>query len=812
MKTTVNAIEMVKAAGVTAVGEIRLFLMETRAITIDVMKAALVENGYGVPTGRPKKIEVADLLARAVVDMAMDEEIAEELMAEEIETTIPSAAGETPVAEENNNKEESAMTVKKTLQEITNEKNMKALENSPMLRKLGTSMMDVKGHAAYENPAIGEMLAKVHAAKDRYLENIGELAVTIEDIEFYPTEQELVEEGFTRHQIRKMIKDRKVVRELPKPLASGSIMRFIGEVTVRMPEGYAQIKKWNPNKPNSKGKLGAPEWIDFVGYDLNLVKRPFNMRRPLAEGTGLVVLSIFEFEDVDGVVSLPQVSLPTEKGSDGTRYPIFQTADVRYAKSKDAEEADMPLYLQDNNESFNAQVTAFLQMFTNEFMQADPKNHHGFKKTSCVNMVRFQTRDGVMDDEHMASKKSRVILEQPDVMQLAQVGSEQPNTYCTVLDKFLDLEAVEILNEAEKMERAGAEGRDEDGEVRFQRHDEIMVAGKLMKRNTVRESIIEKNCAACPFYCGNSPKAESQVSKEKAENKEKGGNGFVSAFYRERPKAKAQAVQTLVKENGKSKWVTKFPYELLGKVEDIMAIRVKGAGMTVYGSDAVMELIDPEYVVPVEEFDARHATVMKQINQIFYAAFNLDKLSESQAELVFELADNKPEGLTDNESERWDNAVHWLTQSLGWAQEREAAKNIAPFTTKFFAGVREGAVELHIEDIMGDTLYRAETNQLGWGLGYDDLFAAEFVRYLDEVAIDYVYEVIMNGTEYAVVGGTDKDKELASGALQEMLQRELNWTWVRGVRRDADQAAALAELKVSDEVKGYIAQVIGLNK
>jgi hypothetical protein len=50
--TEVNAIELVEAAGLTNAGAIRLFLMETKGITIPVIKAGIEELGYEVPTGK----------------------------------------------------------------------------------------------------------------------------------------------------------------------------------------------------------------------------------------------------------------------------------------------------------------------------------------------------------------------------------------------------------------------------------------------------------------------------------------------------------------------------------------------------------------------------------------------------------------------------------------------------------------------------------------------------------------------------------------------------------------------------------------
>lgn len=830
--TIATAIEMVIAAGVQNAGEIFTFVMDkSNGVTVPMLEEALVEMMVAFKK-KDSKATKADFFARALemdIEDYMDE----------------SAAGETLVAENtttNTIEEEETMTNEIVKANVT-AAGVTIQTGSGMMKSLPTPKVRTRqdlgifheAGAHSGNAALVDMLNKVNGAKDEYVKNVGENPVTVEAIEFYP---EMKEATPAERRARKVVREHK--------MATGNVIRFIGEVTVRMPEGYAQIKVWNPNKPNSKGTLGAPEFIDFVGYDLNLVKRQFDMRRPLAEGTGRVVLSIVEFVDgATGEVSPLSVTLPTEKGKDGTRYDIFQTNDARFIKTKDAKRVDEPLYVRDNNAAFNAQVTAFVQMYANEFVQADPRNHHGFNKTSCVNMVRFGTKDGVMDDENMASKKSRVILEQPDVMQLAQVGSEQPNTYCMVMDKWLDLEAVHILNEAEQFERT--EGLGDDDEVRFQYHDEIKIAGRFVKRNTVRQTMIEKTCAACPHFCGNSPKAESQVAKEKVEAREAGKSDYVSPFYREKAKAKAQVVQSLVTVEGKDKWVNAYPYEVIGKVQDLKGFRIKGAGMTVYGSDEVMAMVDPEYAVPVEEFDARHASVMKDINRIFYAAFNFDKLDEGQHTIIREM--EKPEGITDNESERWDNAMFWYNQSIGWAKEREAARNIAPFYQHFFAGdvkekkvVFEGTiggktpfinrpanmVKLNITDVMGDTLFRAESGTLGWGLGYEDLNTTEFVRYLDESVIDYVYEVIMDGTEFCIVaepmdGDTEadaesarkkaeRDMELAAGALQEMLQREINYTFVRGVRRDANPLEALLNLKVCDEVKGYIAEVAGLLK
>ena len=788
IQTMPVAIEMVINAGLTTAEDIFQFVMDKgNKVTVPMIEEALLDMVVAFKKKDAKETK-ASFFARAL-EMDMDEYVPE---------VVAPAVDESPAADIKS--EEEVIMEELNLASIVKAGGIteeQKAANRRMLERSGGENFNptARNVKMTEEPdALHQMLAKVNAAKDQYVRNVGEHAIIVESITFYPERKEA-----TREEVR----NRHYIRE--NKLKNGSIMRFVGEVTVRLPEGYAQIKIWNKDKINSKGKKGAPEFVDFVGVDVNLAKQRYNMRKGFAKGTGLVTLSIYEFVSADGTVSDVQVSLPTEKGKDGTRYPIFQTSDVRYIRTKDAAYVDEPLYVRDNNEHFNAQVTAMVQLFINEFRQAHPDNHNGYDKTNCVHMVRFGVKDGVSDDLNTESKKNRVILEQPDVMQLASVGSEQPNTYCMVKDEWLDLDAKRILNEAERMER-GVQALDaKDDELRYQRHDEIVVAGKLVKRNTVVKSYIEKTCAACPFYCGNSPKSEAQVAKEKAE----APGMYVNPFYRERPKANAQAVQTLVVKGDHAEWVTKYPYEALEEGLDIIGVRVKGAGMTVYASDDVLEVMDPEYVVPVEEFDARHANVMKLVNQIFHAAFNLDTLTEEHAEYIFNL--EKPEDITESESKRWDMAIQFLAQSLVWAEEREAARNIKPFARKFFQGRVKGAVELPVDEVMGDTMYRAKTGQLGWGLGYEDLNPTEFVRYLDEVAMDKVYEVIKHGTAFSIVQGeqgTKKDVELAAGALQEMLQRELGFVFIKGVRRDADPEKALATLGICKEVKDYIHDVV----
>ena len=632
------------------------------------------------------------------------------------------------------------------------------------------------------NDAVQDMIDKVEAAKSKYLRNIGENEVVVVGISFYPEAHEAPRGT------------RKVVRET----SYGT--KYIGEVTVKLPRNYAQIKVWNK-------EARTFNWVEFADYDLDVTQRTGQNKafQVPASGSGFLVLPIKE-----GFDGKPSVNLPVDMNN-GVFYDVFRTSDVRFAKTKDAVRKDEPLFLSDNNHNFNAALTAFVQVFTNEFVYENPFNRHGFNEScfSCRNVVMLSTKDGVTDDMDSESKKSRAVLEQPDVMQLAQVGSFQPSALCMISEQFVDIDATLALNNAQKFEKT--DYVDEDGQIRYQGHDEVMMGGKAVKVREVRENGTKATCGSCAFYHGNAPKGEAQVAKEKANAREAAGNNsaevYVSPFYKTSAKVGRQALQTLTEVNGVETWVTKSP----GEVEAPLAFRIKGIGVTVYGSDDLMAHADPEFVAPIQDFDARHAEVMKKVNQIFYAAFNYRTLDASQLEIVTELANNKPSDLTEAESNKWDKAVHFLSQAIIWDMERQEASKQEAFAQKFFDHEVEGAVELTVKDVMGETLFRAENDMIGYGLGYEDLLPTEFVNYLDEVALDYVYDVISNGTAFYISGGTFKDRELASGALQKMLQREVNQL-VYGVRRSADMVDAIANLKMSNEVKAYIAKAVNVSK
>lgn len=745
------------------------------------------------------------------------------------------AAGETPVAD---TKQEESVNMEQKIAEIR-------ATREAIKKSQGAAVLNIKkfrevesmrgGHG--ENANLLDMLAKVNAAKDRYLSRVGEHRITLESVEFYPEQDEATYAD----------KKAKKVARIHK-LANGTNMHILGEVVVQVPSGFMQIKRWDKNAVNSKGKLGAPVFMNFDGYDVNLTTGPYNMRQGLATGDNRLALNIMEFVSEDGTSEGLQVSLPREKGKDGRYWPIFKTNDIRMVKTSNAVELDEPLYTEDNNEQFNAQLTALVRLYAGEHVISNPMNNHAFNKTWCVNMVRFSTKDGVSDDLENASRKSRAILEQPDTMQSSTVGPEQPQRFCTVTEDWIDMEAVQVLNAADKQERTY--GIDPvTGLERFQSANEIIWGGQLVEKNTVRDEITAKHCATCPFFCGNTPRDEKKVAAEKVQLREDGASDYVNSFYRERARAGSQAIQVLVGDEERAHdWVLASPGELTGGV--IHELRVKSGALNVYASPDVLEHMMLDYVPPVEEFDAVTADFNKKVDWIFAAAFRPMELTEEQLTKVASLT--QPEGISEYQVRRWNTAMEWLEKSKQWAVEREAQANTLPYYQHFFTGVVATrrvyfehfeiadktpfitrpvkAIELHIDDVMAEKLekashsdfdsmedlmdlsgetYNARRNDYIHSV-YDDLTEAEFVRHLDDNARNYVDDVIENNTYYTIVGGSERDKALAAGAMQELLQREMQWTWLKGIRRDENPLHALIEAQISEEAKAYIVEVLGL--
>lgn len=763
-----------------------------------------------------------------------------------------SAAGETLVAEENNQtqiEEEIKMTNEQTvaneLMEAQKRQNQKAMESSRILK----NEIVLKGaHSEYVNPISTKVNAQIRETVNRFYSNLGEFRVEI-------------------------------IRVVP---VNNDRFGRVGYVDVKLPPAFAMVGIWNDE---AKKK----EWYDMVEFNYNqMVRRekwaaPYNamgMVYNLELGSGVIRLAIRE--DASNEV---YVRMPMDKGKEeGVFFDVFRTSNIQWGRPNSA-----------NNGNLEAALTAALRFYWKELKMENTENRNDFDAScmNCRHMQWFGMKDGVNDDLDTENPKNTRILNQPDVETLAQHGSHITQGFCTKRKFFVDADAVEMINalSAEERRYYDVEVIDEvTGEVRieqrFQRADEVLVAGKPVKIRDIRVESTRETCRTCPFYHKNSYKGEEQVGKEIVEAREKlaskaksdserqaanSARVFVNEYWTTRARAGRQAFETLVDKGDGAKWMVGFPAQVTDNMEHVMDIRVSGIGVNVYFGDELMgsmENTDFAFVPEVETFDAKEAAFNKMVGMVYYAAFNRDKMSKDRFELVSKMVfvDGMPEGYTARHQERWDNAVHWFEQSLEWAAERVAAQSRPDFSRKFYAGIAGymaakgltetpdlmalGVKELHIEDVMFETItrivdgallggYEHMFEEFGLEKGYEDLEAKDFIRFLDESAIETVLDAMVDGSEFVIVGGKElvkseeeafaqefhgvedkyaktaesvlSDAGLVADALQIMLQRQVNGL-LYGVNRSEDKVEAFTELNVCEDALMYIAQHAGLLK
>lgn len=734
-QTQTNEMEMVEMTNVNTMVEVST-VEEVTAMTYDTLKATAMGLGIKIKGGR-KVIEPQVIEALGLAEVVEDvvEEMVEEVEVPEVRTGTVISAASETLVAEETTIEEEPTM---SVQEIVSEIQLK--KNEAALEKYAARTGHVfasKGAEKYEHPIFEEVHTQLTTVAERYLASLGEYAVEVVGIEYFA-----------------------------RPDNYGRV----GKLHVMIPAGYMEIKVWNK-------AAGEFEWTEFADHQLDQFRKRFI---PPA-GNGLLTLAIKE--NASGLF----VRLPKTKAKDSmTFYDVVRTKSIKWGKGHS-----------DNNANLEAALTAFVRAFESEFVQEHPLNRFGFNEScmSCRNMEFLQMKDGVTDD--LVDSKSNIVLDQQDIPTLAQYGAMIPQAYCTVYREFVDQEAVEEANKATQLEKEYYV--DEEGEYRWLGVNEILIAGKAVKKAEIRREGTASKCASCPFYHKNEFKGEHRIAKEKAVLAESGQPGYVSPYFTTRAVAERMPIQVLTNGN----WEVGFP----GEFEAPEAFRVQGlGGVVVYGSE-LMAHANPNFVAPTEDVRWDELEINKQINMIFHAAFNLRTLSEEQAEEVFHLAMNKPKDLSAFYSDKWDKAVSFLAQSLEWV--REGKKERSPFAEKFTAGIAAGTEVITADDILTETRYRVVSGMMmttysNEMIDYKTLEPKEFVRYLDEdPALDLVYGVIMEGTDYSVHADDARDMELVAGALQVMLQRELN-NLVYNIRREANREEALSSLRVCEEVKTYI--------
>lgn len=550
--------------------------------------------------------------------------------------------------------------------------------------------------------------------------------------------------------------------------------RILGTVLITVVGGELEVKVRNY-------ELNTWEWKPVSSF-LDTTKRfdAFSRRRETGnDGIVTILMSMTEFIGEDGKSSGIQVFFPSTKSKTGVRYDNF-----RMLGNKGMDLLEAP-------------VNAYLQYYSGEFKQANPLNNNSFDKSNCANKVYLGTVDGVSAD--LEDAKSTSVFEQASIMELAEHGSRRPANYCTVKGGFLDTEAIVKLNEFDALDKEGGlYGFDSvTGEERFLRHGEVLDGNITTPAEMVKRTIEDK-CASCPFYCGQGVKTSSAVNKEKLNS----DGGYVSPFYRSKFKASGQALLVQVSTG---EWVLADPYE----TEDAINIKMANRHVEVVGSDDVVANID---VLPLqtEEEDVKANEIDKKISFVFYAAFNMQKLSDEQAQIVSDIIDEMEElGMNKYQTARFENALYWLEQASGWEEQKEEFASIEGVGDYFFTEPVEGSLEIALEDVASSVIFKVESNTTPYDLGYGDYSPKDFVGQLDESVENIIFDILLVGEKVHVTGEHEL-KELVVAALNHKLTEEVRWTLLNGVRRSANPKAALEGLTIAQVFKDYIAASLAI--
>lgn len=599
------------------------------------------------------------------------------------------------------------------------EQNLRVLERIDLSKPIDPKFATLerfKNLGLEKNPLIDGVRTAVEAAKNRFLSNMKEKKVAVTSIFFY--ENPIVKYG----------------------------RKHLGWMDIMVQKDFLFVKRWNKEKREM-------ELHDFSKFHLDQTKGhnlPWSLP---SKGKGTLRLWIKE-----GADGKPYVRFPMVKRKDGSfTYPFAVKTILRDRPSQ--------LSLIDLQEA----LTAFLQVYTAEFVRENPANRQDWDAScmSCRHLVNLGVKDGVMDD--LQGKDSPVVLEGLDVMSLSQYGAHQPQAVCMVFKKFVDQQAVEELNRAQSIHYGRV--RMEDGSYRNLLPNEVIIGGKVMKVADVRKEATRDRCARCPFYHARVP-------------------GFVATA-----RVGRQVIESCVKTRDGWQWVLGAP----GKFKTSRAFRIRGiGGFLILGTEQVMKSANLSFVPPVEEVKPE-TEILKKISQIRHAAFNLEDYTESQFKAVAQLVVSKPKDLSDSLSQKWDKAVAHLAKKISWL--REPKREEVPFPVHFYTSEQDGAVQLHVEEVMSGVLFRSREGDYQ----YHDLTVKEFSHLLDEKADDFVFSALTEGTVFSLVGGTEKDRELAAGSLQYSLQalvRRLLWS----VRQSDDPRKALDALTVSPVVKAFISE------
>lgn len=418
----------------------------------------------------------------------------------------------------------------------------------------------------------------------------------------------------------------------------------VGAMHVQISEGYADVNFYDRVE---KKRF----WYDFCDFNVNGFEygrlgdngektNPFNP----ADGSGELTLPIWSGKN-DGQL---YVFLPTSEYN-GNTYEVLRCRDIRFGKPHS-----------DNNKNLEAALTAYLRFFAGEFVQANPANRHGIDEHcgSCKYNLYVPGYDN-MDNEADGYKNT---LNTSDTIEMVQWGQEIPRRFCMVHRELVDLEIVKEINEIMATEQTTY--YDEEGNLRYVRENEIVMAGKAINKYVALKMGTADLCASCPFYHNNSAKTDKQVSKEKAEGKE-----YVSKYWSEQARPDRQVIQTLINNGKHEEWISSAP----GEVEGALDFRVYGVGgVVIYGSEEVSEVASEggvlSFIPEMEVEDVIESRAARIIEIIHRTCNNFGTIHENTLRDVENLLTQKPKGLSARMEKRWDGAVARLVSTISGNQ------------------------------------------------------------------------------------------------------------------------------------------------
>ena len=422
----------------------------------------------------------------------------------------------------------------------------------------------------------------------------------------------------------------------------------IGEIVFESPAGMMEVKKWNATEKKFI-------WVPMEQCTYNGFARQFDR---VTDGSGLIKLAIKA--DSNGV---PFISWPKAPGKvEGQFYDVFRTSDARF-----------DIMHSDNNHNVQAALTAFVLTFWGEFKQANPRNRAGFNQHcgNCRHMVYLPVFDGT--DEEYDNKTNAI-----DTSELGQWGSRMPQWICGVSGDFVDAEAIDDVNESTSYE--SRQYYDTEGNLRFARPNEVVIAGKPVNLYKVRAEGSEERCASCPFYAKNERKSDKKYGQEveravDAFTKDGGRivrdeHGkldlkamgiFVQKYFTERAQSSAQPVFTKHAQGGTEVWSVGFP----GEFENATEFMVQGlGGVNVFGDPEVMEYMNKGFVATTEEYDENSARVSKLIDMIYNVSFNFARLEAQTLDNLIALIGSTPQPVKPTVKSRYERALAFLATTI----------------------------------------------------------------------------------------------------------------------------------------------------